>query len=505
MLETCGPTKTHTGQEIALVWQFLSIGIFYVLILAVGVWAGRKGDDDTSSGLMLANRGLPLWIGVFTMIATWVGGGYINGTAEAVFNPERGLVWAMAPWGYALSMVVGGLFFARRMRRMNFTTLLDPFQIRYGKRVASALFLPALVGEVFWSAAILVALGTTFGTVMEFDVPISILISATIAVGYTMVGGLRSVAYTDIVQLLCLVLGLCLAIPFATKAVGGVEFVTTTYWSQMPSFPQGTSVWLWVDTALLLILGGLPWQVYFQRVLASKDEKTAVRLSLVGALGCLLMAVPAVVIGAVGAVADWSVTEVSPSDQPTMILPYVLRYLTPPIVATIGLGAVAAAVMSSVDSSILSASSMFAWNVYRPLFRPSASDRELRIVIRAAILFIGAAATTLALSVQSVYVLWYLCADLVYVILFPQLVSVLFWKQANRTGAIAGALVGLVLRLGGGEPLLGLPAFIPYPWQGPAGSDFPFRTLAMVSGLITIWFVSKATEKIDPPRSLTAG
>lgn len=485
-------------------WQFISIAGFYVLILVVGVWAGRKSDDDTSSGLMLANRGLPLWIGVFTMIATWVGGGYINGTAEAVFDSEQGLVWAMAPWGYALSMAIGGLLFARRMRRMRFTTLLDPFQIRYGSRVASGLFLPALVGEVFWSAAILVALGTTFGTVMDFDVTASILISATIAVGYTMVGGLRSVAYTDIVQLLCLVLGLCLAVPFATQRVGGVEFVASSYWAQMPSFPRGTSVWTWMDMALLLILGGIPWQVYFQRVLASKDEQTAVRLSLIGAVGCLLMAVPAVVLGAVGTVADWQATGMNPADEPSMILPYVLRYLTPPIVATIGLGAVAAAVMSSVDSSILSASSMFAWNVYRPLFRPSASDRELRMVIRGAILVIGVAATALALSVQSVYALWYLCADLVYVVLFPQLVAVLFWKQVNRIGAITGAVVGLILRLGGGEPMLGLPAFIPYPWQGSGGSDFPFRTFAMLSGLATIWLVSRVTEKHDKSKPLTA-
>lgn len=485
-------------------WQLLSIVVFYLLIFLVGVYAGRRRSEEaTSTGLLLAGRGLPLWIGAFTMIATWVGGGYINGTAEAVYDPQRGLVWAMAPWGYALSMALGGLFFARRMRRMKFTTLLDPFERRYGKRVAAGLFVPALVGEVFWSAAILVALGTTFGTVLGMDVSKSILFSAAIAIGYTVVGGLRSVAYTDVVQLGCLILGLCIAIPYALQHVGGIEVATRDYLTEMPSFPTGTSVWLWIDMAFLLILGGIPWQVYFQRVLASRDETTAVRLSLIGAIGCLAMAVPAVILGAVGTVADWSTTGVDPSTQPALILPYVLRYLTPPVIATIGLGAVAAAVMSSVDSSILSASSMFAWNVYRPLLRPGASDRELRFVLRGAIVVIGAAATCLALSVQSVYVLWYLCADLVYVILFPQLVMVLFCSRANRVGAVSGALVGLCLRLGGGEPLIGLPAFIPYPWQSSSGSDFPFRTFAMLTGLVTIWIVSNATQRRDPPRSLS--
>jgi high affinity choline transporter 7 len=252
--------------------------------------------------------------------------------------------------------------------------------------------------------------------------------------------------------------------------------------------------------ALLLVLGGIPWQVYFQRVLSSRDEKTAVLLSMAAGVGCLLMAVPAVIIGTIGAVTDWPH---GPPDQAALVLPWVLQQLTPPAVAAIGLGAVAAAVMSSVDSSILSGSSMFVWNVYRPLVRPSASDREMRYVLRGAVVVIGALATCLALSIQSVYALWYLCADLVYVILFPQLAMVLFYPRANRTGAIAGAVVGLVLRLGGGEPMFNLPAFIPYGLQTASGSDFPFRTSAMLANLLTIWFVSRATRLRDPPRPLT--
>lgn len=483
--------------------QLACITAFYLLIFVLGVYAGRRhAGGGTAGGLLLAGRGVPLLVGVFTMTATWVGGGYINGTAEAVYDPNRGLLWAQAPWGYALSLVLGGLFFAGRMRRLGFTTLLDPFETRYGKGVAAGLFLPALMGEIFWSGAILVALGTTFGTILDFDVHTSIMISAAVAVGYTVVGGLWSVAYTDVVQLLCILAGLGIAIPFAVSRTGGLQITVDSYLRQMPGFPQGSAVWLWCDTGLLLILGGIPWQVYFQRVLASPDERTAVRLSLMAGAGCALMAVPAVIIGAVGAVADWSATPAGPPTESALVLPYVLQYLTPPVVATIGLGAVAAAVMSSVDSSILSASSMFVWNTYRPLLRPRAGDRELRLVLRGAVLVVGAAATTLALSVTSVYVLWFLCADFVYVILFPQLVMALFSRRANRTGAIAGAVVGLVLRLGGGSPELGLPPILPYPMQTPEGCHFPFRTFAMLAGLATIWLVSRATGRRDPARPL---
>ena len=90
--------------------------------------------------------------------ATWVGGAYINGTAEAFYN--GGLLGCQAPIGYALSLVFGGILFAKRMRAEGYVTMLDPFQLKYGQRVGGLMFIPALLGEVFWSAAILSALGS---------------------------------------------------------------------------------------------------------------------------------------------------------------------------------------------------------------------------------------------------------------------------------------------------------------------------------------------------------
>lgn len=81
---------------------------------------------------------------------------------------------------------------------------------------------------------------------------------------------------------------------------------------------------------------------------------------------------------------------------------------------------------------------------------------------------------------------------------------VLYSRRANRIGALSGAIVSLVLRLGGGEPILGIPLWIPYPWTTADGatSYFPFRTVAMLSGLATIWMVSWATAGLDRPTPL---
>lgn len=85
----------------------VSIGLFYVLILGVGIWAARKKEagNDSEEEVMLAGRSIGLFVGIFTMTATWVGGGYINGTAEIIYT--KGLIWCQAPFGYALSLVFG--------------------------------------------------------------------------------------------------------------------------------------------------------------------------------------------------------------------------------------------------------------------------------------------------------------------------------------------------------------------------------------------------------------
>jgi len=492
---------------------FMAMIVFYVIIFFLGSYAANLKKTETSTDVMLAGRGIPLGLAIFTMSATWVGGGYINGTAE--FTASAGLAWVQAPWGYALSLIIGGLFFAKKMRRHRFKTMLDPLSQRYGNKMAAVLFLPALTGEIFWTAAILTALGTTFGTVIGLDFNASIILSAAIAVAYTSLGGLWAVAMTDIVQLLLLFLGLFLVIPFALDSVGGWDIAWAEYTKQKGTlssfFPPldgwrhkewGNYFWNWWDYALLLMFGGIPWQVYFQRVLASKDEQTAQNLSLMAGVVCILAAIPAIIIGVVGATVDWSAFGVSAPENASLTLPYVVRYLTNPWVATIALGAIAAAVMSSVDSSILSASSMASWNIYKPLVNKEVTNEGLAKVIKKCIWIIGIAATLLALQVQSVYALWFLCSDFVYCLLFPQLVTALFDKKANVYGSVAGFAVAFILRFGGGDATLGIPTIIPYPMIEDGVVLFPFRTLAMVSGLLTILVVSRLTQNASPPKVL---
>ncbi|MCB0631818.1 MAG: sodium:solute symporter family protein [Saprospiraceae bacterium] len=495
--------------EHEIFWPgFLTMIVFYLLVFALGSYAARLRQDQGVDGMMLADRSVPLWLAIFTMSATWIGGGYINGTAEA--TSASGLVWVQAPWGYALSLIIGGLFFAKKMRRYRFRTMLDPLEQRFGKKVAALLFLPALSGEIFWTAAILTALGTTFGTVLGLDTTTSIILSALIAIAYTALGGLWAVALTDLLQMIILFIGLFLVLPYALQSVGGWTEAWSGYKadygaaaSLLPSHEAlGSYYWNWWDYALLLMFGGIPWQVYFQRVLASKDERTAQRLSIMAGVICLIAAVPPIVIGVISHQTDWAAMGLTPPPDAATTLPWVIRYLTNPWIATVGLGAIAAAVMSSVDSSILSASSLFSWNVFRPLIRPNITGEQLRKIIQRSIWILGISALLLALQVQSVYELWFLCSDFVYCLLFPALACALFDKKANTIGVIAGFTLAFILRFGGGDATLGIPILLPYPMIEDGIVLFPYRTLAMVTGLITIIVVSRLTQRFDPAVAL---
>ena len=487
---------------------FIAMMFFYGLIFFYGAYAASLHKSTDATELMLAGRSIPLYIAVFTMSATWIGGGFINGTAE--YTASSGLIWVQAPWGYALSLIIGGLFFARKMRRFEFKTMLDPLSQRFGKRISALLFLPALTGEIFWTAAILTALGTTFATVLGLDTPTAIVISALIAIIYTTLGGLWAVALTDVLQLLLLVIGLCLVLPYALAQVGSMDEVWEAYQIKkgaaatlIPSKAAlGSYYWNWWDYALLLTFGGIPWQVYFQRVLSAKNEKTAMWLSIFAGFICILVAIPAVMIGMIGDVFDWQAAGLLAPPDAASTLPHVVRYLTNPIVASLGLGAIAAAVMSSVDSSILSASSMASWNVYRPLVQPEISTEKLSKIIKRSIWIIGVAATLLALNINSVYELWFLCSDFVYCLLFPALFCALFDPKANSYGVMAGFIIAAFLRFGGGDAVLGIPIFLPYPMIEDGVVLFPFRTLAMLSGLLSILLVSRLTQRWEVGKML---
>lgn len=209
------------------------------------------------------------------------------------------------------------------MRKQGYITMLNPLQNLYGERMSGLLFLPALCGEIFWIAAILSALckcivllmmsfsllfnldkffffhiksevETLFFILFMDEYYITIILSTLIAVFF---GVFYSVAYYDVIQLLCIFFGMWISIPFAWKNdhVSSLTAKEIDWIGKIDS----KELWNYIDYGLLFIFGGIPWQRYFQCVLSSKTYGQAQILSYVSAFGCILMAIPAISIGAI--------------------------------------------------------------------------------------------------------------------------------------------------------------------------------------------------------------
>lgn len=509
----------------SLDWGGLAaVGVMYAFFLAVGWYAARRVKGKPVAELILAGRDLPLWVATLTMTATWVDGGYLLGTAEGAFKPGGGILLGLQGGiGFGISLILGGLFFARTMREREYTTLVDPFEARFGKRWAAVLTIPALFGEAIWSAALLAAIAATFAALLGVDRWTAILFSSAVVTGYTVLGGMWSVAWTDIFQLSLVPIGMLAALPFAMSAAGGWEECIRGYVNLRTAEPEWTFQQTvgWWDVSAMLVFGGIPWNCYFQRVLSCRTPAVAQGHSILAGLLTMLLTLPPLLLGMAAANAHWPTSvQATLASDPSAALPMLLRHVVPYGIGLLGLAAIVGAVTSSFSASILSAGSMFSWNIYGRLVAPRAEPGELKAVVRISILLLGIGTAAFALYARSVQELWFFTSDLVFVLLVPQLVAALFDPQANRIGSIAAFVVSLVLRLGGGLPLVGLEPFIPYPelcaslfpispeaWYetAPGGVSvmlFPYKTTAFLAGMLLLPLISRLTRHWDPPRPL---
>jgi high affinity choline transporter 7 len=510
------------------------IGTF-ALFITIGWWAARRNKGaESATDFLVAGRTMPLWIATMTMTATWVDGGFLLGTAEYTY--KHGLsIGAQGGICLGVSLILGGLFFTKRIRELEHNTMVDIFEMRFGPRWAAVLSIPAMFGEIAWGGALLVAIGATLQVILHVELVPAILLSAGVVTLYTMIGGMWSIAYTDMIQLALVPIGLFVAIAYATYAIQGGwahSWEIFSFHHQLPQTPALSTLlpsgsWhspaglSWWDMTLMLTLGGIPWNCYFQRVLSCSSPREAQLHSVFAGLLTMLITALPIVLGVL-AFGHWGADGIK---EASITLPLLLKELTPRWAMILGVVTILGAVTSSFSASILSAGSMFSWNVAHRLFRFRLDPQRFLLLARTTIFLLGLLAVGLALKVQSIASLWLFTSDLIFVILFPQLTMALFDPKSNLVGSIAGCCISLVLRIGGGlsletdSGLIGFPALIPYPemlshfvtltpsewYDGIGVTLLPIKTFATIVGLIAIPAVSRLYMTYSQTAQGTAG
>ncbi len=362
----------------------LALFAFVLLQLVVGCLAARS--IRTADDYLLAGRNLGPTLAAGSIFATWFGSESCVGAAGTAY--EEGVGWSSTePFAYGLCLVLLGLLFAARLWRLRITTLADFFAQRFGtstERLAAVLLLPS---SILWAAAQVRAFGHVVASnssgAIEPDT--AILIAAVVAVVYTAAGGLLADVYTDLVQAVVLVAGL------AVLAVAVWSHTPADQAAAVPTVPlphtaAPASFWQVVETWAVPICGSLVAQEAISRSLAARSAATARNAALLG--GGLYLA-----IGTIPLLMGLAAVRIVPGiEDPEAVLPNLSRTLLPGWLNLVFAGALLAAILSTVDSCLLVASSVMTRNLVPRRWR----DRDSLLLARAATLASGGAAYVLA-------------------------------------------------------------------------------------------------------------
>lgn len=374
---------------------------------------------------------------------------------------------------------------------------MDPFQEKYGNKLSAVLSVALLISDIIWVTGTLIGLGSTMSVILDLPYSVCIWLSAAVAIIYTLLGGLYSVAYTDVIQLILIFCSLWLCVPFVLMSPYSDDITKTAhefiYQAPWTGSVNKQNVWMWLDNFLILALGNLGYQDFHQRTLSASSSSTARITCFIAAPMIFVLGIPPVLVGAAAASTDWNITEYglpSPYErgEAGQVLPIALQCLTPSVISIVGIGAIAAAVMSSTDSALLAAASIFSSNIYKTILRTKASETELQWVIRVTVVLVGLVGTSLSFLNNSVMVFWILGSSITYTIMFPQLICVLYCNFCNGYGCIMGLVTGVLLKVLSGEPALGLPPILYYPGCSTEDGTYvqcaPVQSIAMLCAFI---------------------
>lgn len=418
----------------------LFIGLYLLGTIAIGWWASRK--VKTAKDFAIAGRNLPLIVAASALFATWFGSETIMGaSSEFIDNGVMGII--EDPFGAALCLVLVGVFFARPLYRLNILTFNDFFKLRFNKQTEfiSVIFMvPSYFG---WIAAQLVAMSIVLHAISGLPVFWGIITCTFVVVIYTYIGGMWAVSITDFVQTIMIVLGLVLLAAQLFSQVGSLDRLVEDTPADFFNFlPKGDlhSISHYIAAWITIGLGSIPQQDVFQRVMASKSERTAVNASYIGGLTYLTIGMIPLFIGLCGKVLYPEMNELDPQ----MIIPQMVLQHSSLFIQILFFGALLSAILSTTSGAILAPATVIGENLIRPYLK-NVSDERLLQMMRWSVVGVAICSAALANWNTNIFELVSQSSALSLVALFVPLTAGLYWKKASSLGALSAIIVGTVV------------------------------------------------------------
>jgi SSS family solute:Na+ symporter len=455
-----------------------SVVIYLLATLAIGVWAGTRIKN--TSDFAVAGRSLPLIMVVTTTFATWFGAETVMGIpARFVQGGLNAIV--EDPFGAGFCLILVGIFFAARLYKLNLLTIGDYYRQRYGKGIEIFCSVAIIISYLGWVAAQITALGLVFTVLTNGAMSESVgMIVGTLAVLiYVVAGGFLAVAITDFIQMIVLVIGLSIIAFFAADLAGGADQVFAmahkdNLWNFLPP-PKFHDVVFFIGAAVTMMLGSIPQQDVFQRVMSAKNAPTARAGAIIGGASYILFAfVPMFIVASAVLVMGDAGMEMAKNDYQRLLPTFVLTKM-PLMMQIIFFGALLSAIKSTSSATLLAPSTSFVENILKHI-RPGMSDKQQLLAVRISIVVFSAIVLSYAILMQgtSIYELVSSAYQVTLVAAFVPLVMGMYWQRATTQGAIVSIVAGMTTWI------------LFFPQLTTWGEHFPGQLAGLVAAFIGI-------------------
>ena len=420
--------------------------IYLVVSIAIGLVAATRVHN--SRDFAVAGRNLPLPIVTATVFATWFGAETVLGISATFVKDGLGAVVA-DPFGASLCLILAGLFFASKLYRLNLLTIGDYYRLRYNRTVEVLCTLAIVASYLGWVSAQIKALGLVFHVLTDGAVSQSVgmVIGAAIVLTYTTLGGMLSVAILDFVQMMVIMGGMIYIGYVISGLTGGVGAVVNHAYQagKLDFFPEAKmTAWIpFIGAWITMMLGSIPQQDVFQRITSAKNEKTAVRGSVLGGSAYFLFAFVPMFLAYSATLVDPKMFGALLEKDSQLVLPTLILQHTPFVAQVVFFGALLAAIMSCASATLLAPSVAFSENIIRGAL-PDMPDRTFLLTMRAVIMCFAGVVLAFALNTEStIFKMVENAYKVTLVSAFFPLFLGLYWKRATSQGALAGVVTGL--------------------------------------------------------------
>lgn len=422
------------------------IVIAYLLfMLWIGWYSSTKISSNTD--FMVAGRRLGPFLMAGTLAATEIGGGSSLGVVQnGMSGYGLSASWYITTMGIAFIILS---FIAPKFRAATVKTVPEYFRRRYGKSCGLITALIMLLPLVGLTAGQFIASAVILSTMLGINYQVAVIIVAVIVTVYSIMGGLWSVTLTDFVQVFLIVIGMIIAVPFALNYAGGWSNVAANIPQGTMNLFEGYDLFGIISLVIMYTATFSVGQEAVSRFYAAKDEKAAKGGAWLAALVNFIYAFIPTILGIIvlalinmGKFSSEQFAEVGAR----YALPVLAINTMPAIICGLLFAGIISATMSSSDSDLLGAGSIFANDIYKAVLKPDASSQSVMRVTKLVMCLVGVASMFIALfNTQSIVTILMFCFTLRAAGSFFPYVMGHYWKKASSAGTIASLIAGTIV------------------------------------------------------------